>query len=529
LFHAGPRLAARPPASGILAPNAEYRVPRGREERNPITALGSAAAAPAVTTLQNYIAGGWRAADAAEALPSHNPANAELLAQVPLSGPGDVDAAVTAAREALPAWRATPPQVRARAVFALRDVLDRHRDELGRIVTTDMGKTLSDAVGEVGRGIESVEVACGAPSLLKGDNLEQVAGGVDVEMVRQPVGVVAAITPFNFPAMIPLWFLPFAVACGNTFVLKPSEQDPLASVRIFELIDEANIFPAGVVNLVHGAHEAVNALLDHPGVDAVSFVGSAGTADHVYRRAATAGKRVQALGGAKNSMIVMPDADPRLMAQGVVSSAFGAAGQRCLAGSVAVLVGSGEEQDRSLDRIVSAARGLRTGDGADPAVDVCPVVSPAARERIEAEIGRATGEGGNVVLDGRNGGGAGGAELGPTILDGLQAGTRMVDEEIFGPVLSVVRVPDLETAIERVNSSRFGNAAVIFTSSGHAAREFRFGVQSGMLGVNVGVAAPVAWFPFAGWKASFNGDLHANGQDAIEFYTRKKVVTERWS
>ncbi len=350
-------------------------------------------------------------------LPSHNPANAELLAQVPLSGAADVDAAVASARSALPGWRATPPQVRARALFALRDLLDRHRKELGLIVTTDMGKTISDALGEVGRGIESVEVACGAPSLLKGDNLEQVAAGVDVEMVRQPVGVVAAITPFNFPAMIPLWFLPFAVACGNTFVLKPSEQDPLASVRIFELIDEAGMFPPGVVNLVHGAHEAVNALLDHPDVNAVSFVGSAGTAEHVYRRASVAGKRVQALGGAKNSMIVMPDADPEMMAQGVISSAFGAAGQRCLAGSIAVLVGSPAEQDASLERIVSAARDLRTGDGADPAVDVCPVVSPGARERIEGEIQQAAEDGGTVVLDGRNGGGAGGAELGPTIVD----------------------------------------------------------------------------------------------------------------
>jgi malonate-semialdehyde dehydrogenase (acetylating)/methylmalonate-semialdehyde dehydrogenase len=329
--------------------------------------------------------------------------------------------------------------------------------------------------------------------------------------------------------MIPLWFLPFAVVCGNTFVLKPSEQDPLASVRIFELIDEVGMFPPGVVNLVHGGRDAVDALLDHPGVNAVSFVGSAGTADHVYRRAAATGKRVQALGGAKNSMVVMPDADPQLMAQGVVSSAFGAAGQRCLAGSIAVLVGSPSEQDRSLERIMSAARDLRTGDGADPGVDVCPLVSPGARERIEGEIEQAAADGARVVLDGRTGGGAGGAELAPTILDDLRPGMRAVEEEVFGPVLSVVRVPDLGTAIERVNISRFGNAAVIFTSSGGAAREFRFGVEAGMLGVNIGVPAPVAWFPFAGWKASFNGDLHANGQDAIEFYTHKKVVTERWS
>jgi malonate-semialdehyde dehydrogenase (acetylating)/methylmalonate-semialdehyde dehydrogenase len=482
-----------------------------------------------VRTLRNYVGGQWQDSAATTTLGSCNPATGQALAQVPLSLAADVDAAVQAARAAFPAWRATSPLVRARALFRLRDVLDRHREELARIVTADMGKTLDDALGEVGRGIESVEMACGAPSLLKGESLEGVARGLDVELVRQPVGVVAAITPFNFPAMIPLWFLPYALACGNCFVLKPSEQDPLASERIVELIEGIEEIPPGVVNLVHGGREAVDGLLEHPGVDAISFVGSARTARHVYLRAAEAGKRVQALGGAKNAMVVMPDAEPELMSTGLTASAFGAAGQRCLAGSLAVLVGTPAEQDRSRDLIVAAARELRTGDGADPETDVCPLVTPQARERVEAELERALGEGAELVLDGRRGGGAAGAELGPTIVDRAPLDSRAVTEELFGPLLTLVRVPDLEAAIEQVNTSRYGNASVIFTSSGAAARAYRYGVEAGMVGVNVGVAAPVAWFPFAGWKDSFDGDLHANGMDAVDFYTRKKVVTSRWS
>jgi malonate-semialdehyde dehydrogenase (acetylating)/methylmalonate-semialdehyde dehydrogenase len=479
-------------------------------------------------TLFNYVGGAWQTPTAAETLESRNPATGELLAHIPLSGAADVDAAVKAARAAFPDWRATSPVKRARAVFALRELLDRHRDELARIVTTDMGKTLDDAAGEVGRGIESVEAACAAPHMLKGDNLEGVATGLDVEMVRQPVGVIGAITPFNFPAMIPLWFLPYAVACGNTFVLKPSEADPLTSVRIFELIDGAGIFPPGVVNLVHGGRDAVAGLLDHPQVDGISFVGSAATARIVYTRAAETGKRVQALGGAKNALVLMPDADPDLTRSGVLSSAFGAAGQRGLAGSIAVLVGSEAEQDRMRDLLVAGARELRVGDGADPATDVCPLVTPAARERVAEEIARAEAEGAEIVLDGRGDAGAGGALLGPTIVDHAAADSRVLTEELFGPVLGLLRVPDLETAIERVNATRYGNASSIFTTSGGAARAYRFGVEAGMVGVNVGVAAPVAWFPFSGWKASLDGDLPSNGADAFEFYTRKKVVTARW-
>ncbi|MBX5440742.1 MAG: CoA-acylating methylmalonate-semialdehyde dehydrogenase [Solirubrobacteraceae bacterium] len=482
-----------------------------------------------VRTLQNFIDGAWRDASGAEVLEDRNPATGELLAQVPLSTAADVDAAVAAARRAQAAWRETSPLVRTRAIFALRDALVEHRDELAELVTRDMGKTLPDAAAEVGRGIESVEAACGMPHLLKGETLEGVATGVDVSLIRQPVGVIGAITPFNFPAMIPLWFLPYALACGNAFVLKPSERDPLPSERIVRLVSEIDEIPAGLVALVHGGEAVVNALLDHPGVDAISFVGSAATARHVMSRGAANGKRVQALGGAKNAMVIMPDADPDVMVGGVMGSAFGAAGQRCLAGSIAVLVGTREEQDRARDRLVEAASKLRTGDGMDPATDVCPVVSAQARERLAGEIAAAEADGIRVVLDGRGDPGPGGAFLGPTILDDVPAGHRVLTEELFGPILALVRAPDLAAAVELVNASRYGNASVIFTESGGAAREYRYRVQAGMVGVNVGVAAPIAWFPFSGWKDSIDGDLHANGRDAVEFYTRKKVVTERWA
>jgi malonate-semialdehyde dehydrogenase (acetylating)/methylmalonate-semialdehyde dehydrogenase len=481
-----------------------------------------------VRRLRNYVGGAWVDATATETLETRSPASGAVLAEVPLSNAADVAAATAAARAAFPAWRATAPQQRARVLFKLRDLVATHQEELAKLVTQDMGKTSGDAFAEVGRGVESIEAASAVPHLLKGENLEGVARGVDVEMVRQPVGVIGAITPFNFPAMIPLWFLPFAVGCGNTFVLKPSEQDPLTSVRLFELIDEADIFPAGVLNLVHGGHEAVNGLLRDPEVDGISFVGSAATARYVAGTAAAEGKRLQALGGAKNAMVAMPDADPKLLANGVIGSAFGAAGQRCLAGSLLVLVGSKEEQDASLATVVDAASALTVGDGADPATDVCPLVSVASRERVEGEIETALAGGAELVLDGRRDGGEGGAQLGPTIIDGAALDSRAVKEELFGPVLTVLRVADLDGALEVVNSSRYGNSSILFTSSGGTAREFRYGVQAGMIGVNIGVAAPIAWFPFAGWKDSIDGDLHANGNDAFEFYTRKKVVTSRW-
>ena len=486
------------------------------------------ATAAQARTLQNYIAGQWRDAEASDALEDRDPATGELIARVPLSGRADVDAAVQAARDAQPAWREVSPQERGRAVLALRDALVRHRQEITALVTADMGKTLADADGEVGRGIESVESAAAIPHLLKGETLEGVATGLDVEMVRQPVGVVAAITPFNFPAMIPLWFLPYAVACGNAFLLKPSERDPRPTERICELIDEEEIFPPGVVNLIHGGRDAVEAILDHDGVDAISFVGQASTARLIATRSAQTGKRVQALGGAKNSMIVAEDADLASAVPAIMGSAFGAAGQRCLAGSVCVIAGDEARQTEVREALRSAAEGLSTGPGADPGTDVCPMVAPEARERAETAVADAESGGAEILLDGRIGGGEAGTFLGPTLVEVNDPESELAREEIFGPVLALVGVADLDAAIEFANGSRYGNAGSIFTTSGAAARAYRWGIEAGMLGVNVGVPAPVAWFPFSGWKDSIDGDLHANGRDAVEFYTRKKVVTSRW-
>jgi malonate-semialdehyde dehydrogenase (acetylating)/methylmalonate-semialdehyde dehydrogenase len=387
-----------------------------------------------------------------------------------------------------------------------------------------MGKTLGDARAEVARMIEMVECACAIPTTMQGRNLENVATNVDAETIRQPVGVCAAIVPFNFPAMVPFWFLPFAIACGNTFVLKPSEQVPLTQNRVFELIDDLDL-PPGVVNLVNGDREVVDAILDHPGIDAVSFVGSARVARHVYERAAAHGKRVQALGGAKNHMVVMPDAVVGKTVDGILSSAFGAAGQRCMAGSVVVTVG--EAHDKLVPPLAEAAGKLQVGDGLDESVAVGPVISCASRERIEGWIEKAAADGATVVTDGR-GQETGSAFVGPTILTDVSPGADILREEVFGPVLAIVRTDSLEEAIEVVNSSSYGNGTSIFTESGAAVRKYRHDVEVGMIGVNIGVAAPVAFFPFSGWKDSFLGDLHAHGPDAIEFYTRKKTVTSRW-
>jgi malonate-semialdehyde dehydrogenase (acetylating) / methylmalonate-semialdehyde dehydrogenase len=478
-------------------------------------------------TLANLVGGEWRVAEKVETLADIDPATGVEVARVPLSGVAEVRAAVEAARAAQPGWREVPPQRRARAVLRLREELLRRREELVALVTADMGKTLEDADGEVGRGIESVESAAAIPHLLKGDTLEGVAAGVDVELVRQPVGVVAAITPFNFPVMIPLWFLPYAIACGNSFVLKPSEHDPRPAALIAEMVDGIEEIPPGVVNLVHGGRDAVTALLDDPGVDAVSFVGRAETARFVAERAAASGKRVQALGGAKNSLVVMPDADLEQAVPAIMGSAFGAAGQRCLAGSVAVVVGDEARRAEVREALATAAGELVVGLGADPATDVCPMVSATAREKVADAIGRAGNDGGELVLDGRRDGGPAGTLLGPTIV-AADPESEIAREELFGPLLALVGAPDLDAALEFLNGSRYGNAGAIFTQSGEAARRYRYGAEAGMLGVNVGVPAPVAWFPFAGWKDSCDGDLHANGTDAVSFYTRTKVITSRW-
>ena len=479
-------------------------------------------------TLRNYIGGGWREAGPVKEIEDVNPATGGVVAMVPLCGARQVGEAVEAARGAQPGWRATPPQRRARAVLALRDGLEARREELVALVSADMGKTLADADGEVGRGIESVESAAAIPHLLKGETLEGVATGVDVEMVRQPVGVVAAITPFNFPAMIPLWFLPYAIACGNSFLLKPSEQDPRPAALIMEVVDAVEEIPAGVVSLVHGGRDAVEAILAEPEIDAVSFVGRAATARIVAEGAVATGKRVQALGGAKNSLVVMPDADLEQAMPAIMGSAFGAAGQRCLAGSVCVVVGDAGRRAQVREALVAAASALKLGAGDEPGTDVCPMISAEARSTVADAIGRAGGAGAELLLDGRGDGGPAGTMLGPTIALVSDPESELAREELFGPLLSVLEVDDLDAAIAFLNGSRYGNAGAIFTSSGAAARQYRYEAEAGMLGVNVGVPAPVAWFPFSGWKDSIDGDLHANGTDAVDFYTRKKVITSRW-
>jgi malonate-semialdehyde dehydrogenase (acetylating)/methylmalonate-semialdehyde dehydrogenase len=473
--------------------------------------------------LDNYLAGAWTPSLSSEALDVTNPASGETIARVPLSSAADLDAAVSAARAALPAWRAVSVIERARRLFALREGLNERREELARSVTAEMGKTIADARAEVARAIEMVEAACAVPTTMQGRIIEDVSRGIDCETVRQPVGVCAAIVPFNFPMMVPMWFLPFAIATGNTFVLKPSEQVPLTQQLVFEVLDTLEL-PPGVVNLVNGGREVVESILEHPGIDAVSFVGSAPVARLVYERAAKAGKRVQALGGAKNHIVVMPDAAIDKTVEGIIGSAFGAAGQRCMAGSVVVTVGAAH--DRLMPALVAATRKLRVGDGMDESTDVGPVISPAAADRIRVWIGRGVEDGATALVDGREA--AGESCVGPTILDGVGAESPIAREEVFGPVLAVVQAESLDDAIAIVNGSRFGNGTSIFTESGAAVRRYRHDVEAGMIGVNIGVAAPVAFFPFSGWKDSFLGDLHAHGTDAIDFYTRKKTVTSRW-
>jgi malonate-semialdehyde dehydrogenase (acetylating) / methylmalonate-semialdehyde dehydrogenase len=470
--------------------------------------------------LDNYVGGRWTPSSSSEALDVTNPATGEVLARVPLSSAADLDAAVKAAREALPAWRAVSTIARARKLFELRERLVARQEELARSVTTEMGKTLVDARAEVARMIEMVEAACAVPTTMQGRILEDVSRNIDAETIRQPVGVCAAIVPFNFPAMVPFWFLPFAIACGNTFVLKPSEQVPMTQQIAFEEIDALGL-PAGVVNLVNGGREVVEGILEHPGIDAVSFVGSAPVARIVYERCGATGKRVQALGGAKNHMVVMPDAVVDETVKGIIGSGFGAAGQRCMAGSVVVTVGDAYE--RLVPPLVEATRALSVGDGLDESNDVGPVISDAARDRITGWIDRSE----SVLVDGREGAPAGGCYVGPTIVE-ADPDDEIIGVEVFGPLLSIVRVGSLDEAIALVNRSEFGNGTSIFTESGAAVRKYKHDVEAGMVGVNIGVAAPVAFFPFSGWKASFLGDLHAHGTDAVDFYTRKKTITTRY-
>ena len=486
-------------------------------------------ATPTLIKVANYVNGGWRQAATAEWLDVNNPATGEPLAQVPMSTAADVAAAVDAAAAAYPEWRRTPPEDRIQPLFKLKQLLEDHIDELGRIITQENGKTVAEAKGELRRAIENVEVACGIPMMMQGYNLEDVARGIDEMMIRQPIGVVAAITAFNFPAMIPFWFLPYAIACGNTFILKPSERVPLTMRRAFELLDQIGL-PPGVVNLLNGGKAAVDALLDHSKVRALSFVGSTPVAKYVYARAGANGKRAQCQGGAKNHVIVLPDADMAMATQIIGDSAFGCAGQRCLAVSVAVTVG--EAQTSFRDAITNAAASLRVGNGLDEGVQMGPVITPQSKSRVESLIAMGEKQGAKVLLDGRNSKipkYEAGNFVNPTILDDLPVTSDLADTEIFGPVLSLVHADSLDEALTFLERSPYGNQASLFTSSGSAARRFRFEAPAGNIGINIGVAAPMAYFPFSGWKDSFFGVLHGQGRDAVEFYTEKKVVIERWA
>jgi malonate-semialdehyde dehydrogenase (acetylating) / methylmalonate-semialdehyde dehydrogenase len=460
--------------------------------------------------------------------PVYNPATGETARQVSLASADETRAAIRAAHDAFPAWAATAPLQRARVMFRFKALLDAHAGELASIITSEHGKVLPDARGEVLRGTEVVEFACGIPHLLKGEFSDSVGAGIDSWSLRQPVGVCAGITPFNFPAMVPMWMFPLAIACGNTFVLKPSERDPSCSLRVAELLAEAGL-PAGVFNVVNGDREAVDVLLTDPHVSAVSFVGSTPVAQHIYETASKHGKRVQALGGAKNHMVVMPDADPQLAAQALMGAAYGSAGERCMAISLAVAVGD------AADKLVAALRPmiaeLRIGAGTHEGVDMGPLVTREHLDRVRSYVDLGVREGATLVVDGRQHAvtrDEPGFYLGASLFDHVRPEMRIYKEEIFGPVLGIVRVPDLDAALEIVNAHEFGNGTAIFTSDGLSARKFTQSVQAGMVGVNVPIPVPMAFHSFGGWKRSLFGDLHVHGPDGVRFYTRLKTVTARW-
>lgn len=478
--------------------------------------------------VQNFIGGEWVASRGSESLPITNPATNELLARVPLSQAEDVDRAVRAASEAFRGWRETPVVDRARVFFRLKSLLEENFENLARLMTQEHGKPLAETRGELRRGIENVEHVCGMPTMMMGETLEDIARGIDCETIRQPLGVFAGITPYNFPVMIPCWFWPYAVATGNTFVLKPSEQDPLTHQAVVDLAAQAGL-PAGVLNVVHGGREAVDAVLEHPGIVGVSFVGSSEVGRIIYTKAAAAGKRVQSLGGAKNHMIVLPDADYDRAAGILLESLFGSTGQRCLAGSVIVGVEDAYEPVR--ERFLDGASSLKLGNGLDAGSEMGPVISRRHRDRILSYVDAGKKQGGRVTLDRARIEVADHPEgnwVGPTVFEDVEADTDLGRHEIFGPVAALTRARSLEDAIARVHLSEYGNATSIFTTSGRAAREFRYHAGISMLGVNVGVAAPMAFFPFGGSRNSFFGDLKAQGRDSIEFYTDRRVVISRW-
>ncbi|WP_106766158.1 CoA-acylating methylmalonate-semialdehyde dehydrogenase [Paenibacillus faecalis] len=478
-------------------------------------------------TIRNFIGGEWKASTSAQLEPVYNPATGEVIAHVPLSTTEELDEAVQVASEAFKTWSRTPVPRRARILFRYQQLLVEHWDELAKLITKENGKNVKEAYGEVQRGIECVEFAAGAPTLMMGKQLPDIATNIESGMYRYPIGVVGGITPFNFPMMVPCWMFPLAIACGNTFVLKPSERTPLLATRLVELFVEAGL-PKGVLNVVHGAHDVVNGLLDHKLVKAISFVGSQPVGEYVYKRGTANLKRVQALTGAKNHSIVMEDADLDMTTNQIINAAFGSAGERCMACSV-VLVHEAVA-DELVSRLVKASDEINIGNGLEEDVFLGPVIREAHKERTLDYIEAGVKEGARLVRDGRNDAQASGEGffVGPTIFDEVTQEMKIWKDEIFAPVLSIVRVKSLDEAIAWANESRFANGACLFTSSGAYMRQFRENMDAGMLGVNVGVPAPMAFFPFSGWKDSFYGDLHANGTDGVEFYTRKKMVTTRW-
>ena len=481
-----------------------------------------------VRTLDNFIAGRWVKARANDFFDVHNPAVGDIIGRTPLSTADDVDDAVKAAAAAFPGWRDTPVNARAQYLYKFKALCEQHFEELALSVTTEHGKTLSEARGSVRRGIDCIEVACGAPTLMQGVALEDISAGVDCHVVRQPLGVVAAIVPFNFPVMVPMWFLPFAIVTGNTFVLKPSEQVPLSQRMMVDFLRQCDL-PPGVVNLVNGGRDVVDAICDHPGIRAVSFVGSTPVARHVYQRATQAGKRAQALGGAKNFVVIMPDANFDRAIEAISESFYGCAGERCLAGSMLIPVGDAHREAR--DRMVGAAQALKVGDGTMPGVTMGPVISAGHRAKVLGYIEKGVSEGAQLLVDGRTTrveDRPNGYYVGPTVFDNVSIKMAIGREEIFGPVASIAPAKTLDEAIAMMHAHPNANATSIFTSSGKAAREFAKHATASMVGVNIGVAAPMAYFPFGGAKDSFFGDLKAHGRDGIEFYTDKKVTISRW-
>lgn len=474
--------------------------------------------------LNNYRNGSWVQSSSNNMLEVINPATSEVISEVPLSSSDEVNETVQDASKAFKAWRQTPVTSRIQYLFKLKDLLEENLEEIARTITNECGKTIHESRGEIRRAIENVEVACGAPALLQGYNNEDIASGIDEMMIRQPIGVAAIICPFNFPAMIPFWFMPYAIASGNSCVIKPSERVPNTMDIIFKLIDKLDL-PDGVINMVHGDHNVANGLIEHPDIASVSFVGSTAIAKKVYENAAKHGKRVQASGGAKNPLIILPDADPDMTTKIVSDSAFGCAGQRCLAASLAITVGEAKNQFRDL--LSERAKSLNVGYGLNEETEMGPVISSQSKERIEKLLEDDI----EFLVDGRHPKGGDferGNFIKPTVLDNLSPSHKLATTEIFGPVLSLIHVDTVDDAIELVNSGAYGNMACLFTSSGASARKFRYEAEAGNIGINIGVAAPMAFFPFSGWKDSFFGDLHGQGRNAFEFFTRQKVVVERW-